>query len=174
MSMYEQFGEAVANQSVDNTSTKVTFTFKALPKSLEDLESIPQSAMKTPFMTAALTVMALCQYSQDSDSGNDILNYLRGPRTVTEHELKFINERLAENKRIPFSYLKGANSENDFTPSSPYCITVYETQNSYANEGYAQIFVDSSFDHKPHQITLRWRNDQWLLWDQYLLVGLHK
>lgn len=173
MGMFEQFEKAAAIQAEDNVNTRVTFTFKSLPKTFEELEALPQSSMRTPFMTAALTILALCRYSEDTDSGTEMLNFLRGPRTLSEYEISFMNERFDEKKRLPFSYLKGSAPENDFSPSFPYSITVYETQNSYANEGYAQVFVNSSYDSSTHQITLRWRNEQWLLWEQYVLIGIH-
>ena len=45
-----------------------TFTFSALPESVEQMKALPEASMDTPFKTAALTVCALCAYAAQPDS----------------------------------------------------------------------------------------------------------
>lgn len=51
-----------------------TFTFKALPESLSELQALPEASLNTPFQTAALTVLALCAYAADRNIGLEMLN----------------------------------------------------------------------------------------------------
>ena len=46
-----------------------SFTFAALPESLAQLQALPEAALDTPFQTAALTVLALCAYAADRQTG---------------------------------------------------------------------------------------------------------
>ena len=68
-------------------------TFGAIPHSLEQLRALPQAALATPFDTAALCVMALCAYPADKEQALQMLNYLRGPRPLSEFEKQFIRDR---------------------------------------------------------------------------------
>ena len=49
-----------AVQSAGNK--RETFTFRALPESLAEMQALPEASLDTPFKTAALTVLALCAY----------------------------------------------------------------------------------------------------------------
>ena len=70
-----------------------TFTFAALPESLEQMQALPEAALDTPFQTAALTVLALCAYAADRQIGQDMLNWLRGPRPLNGQDISFLNDR---------------------------------------------------------------------------------
>ena len=45
-----------------------TFEFSEIPSTLDELKSLPEAKLETPFMTAALTVLALCRYEKDVNS----------------------------------------------------------------------------------------------------------
>ena len=77
-------------------SRKETYTFEALPKNLEELKALPQSAMDDPFKTAALTVCALCTYAEDREAGTEMLNFLRGPRPMSPADIAFLNDRFMD------------------------------------------------------------------------------
>ena len=70
-----------AVQSAGNK--RETFTFRALPESLAEMQALPEASLDTPFKTAALTVLALCAYAADKNIGTEMLNWLR----VTERPI---------------------------------------------------------------------------------------
>jgi len=159
-------------QSLGNKSE--TFTFRALPESLAEMQALPEAQLDSPFQTAALTVCALCAYAADKQIGIDMLNWLRGPRPLSNHELSFLNDRFMDNKTyVPFSYFKGATPENDYTPSEPFTITFTTNPYSDDNEGYMKLFVKSGGADNDRSVVLRRRGDgKWFLWDQFLLSDI--
>ena len=170
----------VINKGVKNaasaiTSQKETFTFAALPESLAELQALPEASMDTPFKTAALTVCALCVYAADKEIGAEMLNFLQGPRPLNNVQISFLNDRFREGHYVPFSYFKGAVPENNYTPNTPFTITI-ETgaySDANANEGYKKLFIRSGGADNPREIVLRMRGDgKWFLWEQFLLVGI--
>ncbi len=173
-------GDAL-NQGVKNaasalTSQKETFTFTALPESLAELQALPEAVMDTPFKTAALTVCALCAYAADKEIGTEMLNFLLGPRPLNNVQISFLNDRFRDGHHVPFSYFKGAVPENDYTPDTPFTITVESGAYSDANagEGYKKLFIRSGGADNPREIVLRQRGSdgKWFLWEQFLLVGI--
>lgn len=163
-----------AVQSAGNKSE--TFTFTALPESVEEMKALPEASLDTPFKTAALTVLALCAYAADRDIGTQMLNFLRGPRPMNGADISFLNDRFRDGKTyIPFSYFQGSSPENDYTPSQPFTITVKSDHTSDAESGYAKLFIPCSGADAPRPIKLRMKGDgTWCLWEQYLLTGIRQ
>ncbi len=155
-------------------SQRETFTFRALPESLAEMQALPEAALDTPFQTAALSLCALCAYAADRQIGTEMLNWLRGPRPLSGHEISFLNDRFRDKKTyVPFSYFKGATPDNNYTPTQPFIVTFYTGPYSDQNEGYKKLFVDSSGADNAREIVLRTRGDgKWFLWDQFLLVDI--
>ena len=152
-----------------------TFTFAALPESLAEMKALPEAALTNPFATAALTVCALCVYPADKQIGTEMLNFLRGPRPLSNHDISFLNDRFKDGHHVPFSYFKGAVPANDYTPNTPFTITVTSGPYSDANEGYKKLFIASGGADNPREIVLRRLGDgRWMLWDHFLLVGIRK
>ena len=68
MGIFDRLKNAATGSVSNAVSTAVasvgnkreTFTFDALPESVEQLQSLPQASLDSPFKTAALTVCALC------------------------------------------------------------------------------------------------------------------
>ena len=128
---------AVKNAVSNAGNKKETFTFAKLPESLAELQATPEAVLDTPFKAAALTVCALCAYAADKNIGIEMLNWLKGPRPRTPYEIQFIDDRLRDGKTYgPFSYFKGATPENDYTPETPYTLTISTNPYSDANEVY--------------------------------------
>ena len=155
------------------TAKSVTFSFTNLPETLEQLQALPEAALVTPFQTAALTVCALCAYGADPQAGAEMLNWLKGPRPLTNHELSFLRDRFRDGIHVPFSYFRGATPDNDYIPSHPFMITVEAGPYADANPGYKKLHIRSGGADSPREIVLRQKGDgQWLLWDQFLMVGI--
>jgi len=168
--------QEVKNTASALTSQEETFTFAALPESLAEMQALPEAAMDTPFKTAALTVCALCAYAADREIGTEMLNFLLGPRPLNNVQISFLNDRFREGHHVPFSYFKGAVPENDYTPDTPFTITIESGVYSDANagEGYKKLFIRSGGADNPREIVLRQRGSdgRWFLWEQFLLVGI--
>ena len=165
---------AVGKAAQSLGSQRETFTFRALPESLAEMQALPEAALDTPFQTAALSLCALCAYAADRQIGTEMLNWLRGPRPLSGHEISFLNDRFRDKKTyVPFSYFKGATPDNDYTPMQPFTVTFYTGPYSDQNEGYKKLFVDSGGADNAREIVLRKRGDgKWLLWEQFLLVDI--
>lgn len=154
---------------------KETFTFAALPESLAQLQALPEASLDTPYKTAALTLCALCAYAADKQIGTEMLNWLRGPRPLSNQEISFLNDRFRDGVDVPFSYFKGATPDNNYTPTQPFTVTVESNPYSDANPGYMKLFLRSGGADNPREVVLRKKGDgQWLLWDQFLLVGIRQ
>ena len=154
---------------------KETFTFANLPESLAQLQALPEAALNSPFQTAALTVCALCAYGAEPSVGIEMLNWLKGPRPLTNYEISFLKDRFREGIHVPFSYFAGATPENDYIPARPLTITIEAGPYADANPGYKKLHIRSGGADNPREIVLRQKGDgQWLLWDQFLMVGIRK
>ena len=90
----------------DNTPKSVTVTFEQLPENLSDMQKLPEASLSTPFMTAALAVCAYCCYAVDKEAGKEMLNFLKGPKPLSNYDIQFINDRLSGKAyltKLPFS-----------------------------------------------------------------------
>lgn len=154
---------------------KQTITIAALPESLEQMQALPEAALTSPFQTAALTVCALCAYAADPEIGIEMLNWLKGPRPLSNQEISFLKDRFREGHHVPFSYFKGAVPENDYTPAEPFTLTIEAGPYADANAGYKKLHIRSGGADSPREVVLRQKGDgQWLLWDQFLLSGIRQ
>ena len=153
-----------------------TFEFKKLPESLDELKALPEASLDSPFKTAALTILALCAYAADKQIGIEMLNFLRGPRPLSNMEIQFLNDRFMDGKTyVPFSYFVGANPNNDYTPQEPFKLVIKANQYSDDNEGYKKLLVESGGADTARSITLRKTGSGiWYLWEQALLADIRK
>lgn len=152
------------------------FKFDSLPKNIDEFLALPESAMRTPFETAALTVLALCAYSENKDAAFAMLDYLRGPRKLSTMDKQFLRDRFMDRKDyIPRSYFVGSNPGNEYTPDLPYRIRVSENSYSYTQENMAKLYLTSAGADSPRPIELRLAKDgKWYLWEQLLLAGIRE
>ena len=167
--------KTAAQGAVSNfANKKETFTFAALPESLAEMQALPEAKLESPYQTAALALCALCVYAADKNIGTEMLNWLRGPRPLSGMDISFLNDRFRDGKTyVPFSYFEGATPDNDYTPNEPYKVTIESNPYSDANEGYMKLFIKSGGADSPREIVMRKLGDgRWMLWDQFLLVGI--
>ena len=169
------FANAAGNAVRNMGNKKETFTFTAIPSSLNEFTALPYAKLSTPFETAAMTIIALCVYPYNSELCYEMLNFLRGPRPLSNQEKSFIKDRFYEVDYVPRSYFDGSTPENDYNPPEPYTITVFDGPYSYQNEGYAKLFIRSGGADNPREVLLRMTKDgKWYLWDQFLLPGIRE
>ncbi len=165
-----------ANKVKAAVSPKETFTFETLPTNLDELKAMPEASLDNPYKTAALTVCALCVYATDREQGKEMLNFLRGPRPLSGMDIQFLNDRFMDGQTyVPISFFEGATPANDYTPKTPYVITVRSNQYSDDNKGYKKLFIQSGGADSLRSVTLRQTGSGiWYLWEQNLLAGIRQ
>ncbi len=153
----------------------VEVVFDRIPETLEELTSLPQAELSSPFDTAALTVLALCTYPKDKDLCFAMLDFLRGSRPMNNVEKHLIAEHFKDQDYVPRSYFAGATPENGYTPDEPYTVQVFDDQLSYVNKGHAALNMKSGGAESPRKINHRkGDDDRWYLWEQFLLIGIEE
>ncbi|MBQ7284489.1 MAG: hypothetical protein IJW74_06550 [Oscillospiraceae bacterium] len=159
--------------SIGNKSERIVIG--EMPQTVEQFKALPQAVMDTPFKTAALTVVALCQYPKDRQLCFEMLEILKGPAGLSGIDKQFINDRFMDKDYVPRSYFEGATPENDYTPAPSYTIVVSENPYSYQNEGYATLYIKSGGGDSPRQVQMRKAKDgKWYMWEQFLLSDIRK
>lgn len=173
MGIFDNLKEKM-QESIPKGNESITFSFSALPESVEQMKALPEAAMDTPFKTAALTVCAFCAYAVAPEIGKEMVNFLKGPAPMTKMEMDFITDRFRDSKLVPFSYFEGAVPENDYTPSVPFRVTISSNPYSFNNENYATLYIKSGGADNPRQIVLRKKPSTgvWYLDRQMILVGI--
>ena len=179
MSIFDKMKKQVTTPEQPQVATpsgqKEMFSFVSLPETLGQLQALPEAALTSPFQTAALTVCALCAYGADPKIGAEMLNWLKGPRPLSNYEISFLADRFRDGIHVPFSYFSGATPENDYTPSHPFTITIEAGPYADANPGYKKLHIHSGGADNPREVVLRQKGDgQWLLWEQFLMVNIRQ
>ena len=151
-----------------------TFTFSALPTSVNELRALPEASLDSAFKTTALTILALCRYEQEPSAALEMLDFLKGPAEVSTYEKQFIGERLKGKEYKARSFLTGATPENSYQPTTPYTITVSENPYSFDEENWATLYVTSGGADNPRPIKLRKKpsTGQWFLNDIQCLADI--
>lgn len=153
-----------------------SFTFSALPTSVNELQVLPEARLDSAFKTVALTIAALCNYEKDANATFEMLDFLKGPESVSQYEKQFINERLNGKYYIPYSFFAGATVQNGYVPTTPYTITVYENPYSFDNENWATLWLKSGGGDNLRPVKLRKKPScgQWFLNDIQCLSEIRK
>ena len=177
----KQQAAQTANQAVQKAASvggnvSYTVVLPQLPVNLAQLQAMPEASLQKPEHTAALTVAALCVYPTDKEAALEMLNYLQGPRGVTPYDKQFLADRFRDKDYVPRSYFAGATPQNNYEPSEPLTITVFENPYSRGQDGYLALHVRSGGADSPRQIKLRNKpsTGQWFLWEQFLLADIRQ
>ncbi len=153
-----------------------TIIFDKLPRTLAELQALPQAKLTDPFETAALAVAVLANYPKNKEETIKMLNFLGGPRELNAYDKQFLADRFRDKDYVPISFFAGTSPDNNYTPALPYTITIFENpySRSQINEGYLQLFRQSSGADSPRHIKLRNKpsTGQWFLWEQMLLSDI--
>ncbi|MDO4488168.1 MAG: hypothetical protein Q4B67_03675 [Eubacteriales bacterium] len=131
------------------------FTFASVPGSVDDLKRLPEADLQSPFKTAALALLAMMKYEENKEACFEMLDFLKGPDTVSTYEKQFYQDRLVGKQYKIRSYFEGATVQNGYVPTKPYAITVSDNPYSYTDENYATMYVTSAGADNPRGIKLR-------------------
>ncbi|MBQ3792301.1 MAG: hypothetical protein II797_04260 [Clostridia bacterium] len=158
------------------TNKTEEIVFAKIPENLDEFKALPQASLSSPFEAAAMTVLALCFYPENSELCLSMLEYLRGPSgPLSVADKQFLKDRFTDSTYVPRSYFVGSTPATDYTPSEPYTVKVSENPYSYNEQGYAKLFLTSGGADSPRGVTLRQGKDgKWYLWEQFLLAGIRK
>ena len=153
----------------DNQFWKVTFD--ELPTTLDMQLALPQSSLQEPHYASALLIPALCLWPSNQNTALEMINFLKGPQALSQHEILFINERMRGKEYLPFSYFRGTTPENGYEPSQPYSVTIFTVPASFDQAGYAKLYLKSSGADSPRPVQVRKKEStgEWFLWEQMLL-----
>lgn len=151
-----------------------TFVFDSIPANAAELKALPEAKLDSAFKTTALTLAALCRYEYDPEAAIEMLDFLKGPGSVSVFEKQFIKEHLGGAPYKARSYFEGATPENGYQPKTPYRITVIETPYSFANENWAVMYIKSGGADSPRSIKLckKPSTGQWFLTEIQCLAGI--
>ena len=169
--------DKMANDAVKNIrQKKETFTFTKLPENLEELKALPQANLTDPFGVVALVILAMNNINNNYDNASQMLNFLKGPAPLMNQEIARMKEQLTGKDYHMLSYFEGTSPENNYKPTEPYKITVFDHPNSYDNqkEGYVTLWVKSSGADSDRQVRLRKKGStgEWFLNEEYLTSGI--
>ena len=148
-----------------------SFTFEKLPQNADELKALSISDLTDPYAVAALTVAALTRYGSSSRDCIQMLNYLKGPESVSGYEAQFLRDRLEGKTYKPFSFFEGATPANNYTPNRPYKISVSSNPYSFTTDSsgheWCTLYVTSGGADSPRPIKLRKKasTGQWFLND---------
>lgn len=149
-----------------------TYSFESLPKNVEELKALPESALTDVYAVAALSLLALTRFEADKDASIQMLNFLKGPDPLTPMGLQQISDRFMDGKFYKVnSFFEGATPANNYTPSQPYKVKVSSTPYSFDNENWAVLYLHSGGSDNPRPVKLRKKpsTGQWSLVEiQYL------
>ena len=152
------------------TPKTVEVRFDKLPVCVDDIKAHPAGELHDPFAVAAFAIAALNEFKDNRDACVEMMNYLRGPRPLSNYDVNFIRDRFMDGvDYVPRSYFAGTSPDNDYTPSLPYTVKVMELAHSKDNydQGYLRLFVESSGADSPRYIDLRHKpsTDEWFVWE---------
>jgi len=176
--------QAAASGLKSLQNKRETFTFQSLPQSVAELQALPEANLASPYGTAALAVAAMCAYEANPQAVVDMLNFLRGPKPLLPYDVQFLRDRLKGKEYKTFSFFEGATPQNNYVPTRPFRVTVFDNPYSWVNEDssqssggpaqYARLLMQSSGADSPRFITMRLKpsTNQWFLTENQLLPDI--
>lgn len=154
------------------SSKSKTYSFEALPQTVDELKALPEAALTDVYAVAALSLLALTKFEADRNASIAMLNFLKGPDPLTPMAIQQISDRFMDGKFYKVnSFFEGATPANNYTPSQPYKVKVSSTPYSFETENWAVLYLHSGGSDSPRPVKLRKKpsTGQWFLVEiQYL------
>ena len=145
-----------------------------LPETIEEFKAMPQADLSNPANTCAMFLCACELFISDRDAGREAMDFLRGPRPMTEYDMQFLRNRFIDKKYLPKVYFEGASPDNNYEPRKPSTLEVYDdTTSAKPQPGYLRLFLETAGADRKRPITLRGKGDKWYLWEySSILLGV--
>ena len=159
--------EAVKEENINQGNHSESFQFSKIPTNVSELQALPEANLNSPYAAVALAMIALCGYKQNPGAVYEMLDFLNGPDEVSAYTKSFIKDRLEGKTYKPFSFFEGATVQNNYTPSEPFTIKVSANPNSFIEENWATLYVQSAGADSPRPMKLRKKpsTGQWFVVD---------
>ncbi len=167
------------NKNTDTAynAKKTSVVFEKLPEDLNELKMICDD-FNDPSKIAADVIAVLSSFNTNKENCIEMLNYLRGPRPVDEYEIEYIGERLRIFPYLIESYFDGATAENNYKPTIPYTVSVYEPEVNeiIVGEGFMRLFLKSGGANSARGVKLRYKASslQWFIWDYLIFADIER
>lgn len=170
------WSDELKRQAAGNQAGQYVVILPNIPVHLAQMQALPEATLKEPQHTAALAIAALTIYPVDQEASLQMLEFLQGPRGLTNYDRQFLADRFRDKDYVPRSYFAGATPQNNYEPSVPYTLTFFENpySRSQLKDGYLTLYIKSGGGDNPRQVKLRTKpsTGQWFLWEQFLLSGI--
>ncbi len=151
------------------------FTFNKLPNNLEELKNSENFDLTNPHFAAAAFILSIKRYVEDKDAGIEMINFLKGPVDLDNHDKSFLRDRLMDKKYLPDSYFLGATPENNYSLNSPFEIEIIDDNTSFREEDYSKLYIKSGGADSKRPITIRKKGDEHFVWEySSILLGIVK
>ena len=147
-----------------------TYVFNEKITNLDQLKQLVD--FTDPFQVSSCVVMCLCNYANSVKDTIEMINYLKGPSPLSNYDIQFLRDRLADKPYLMESYIAGSSAENGYTATKPYTIVVRDNPYSYQEDGYITLYISSSGADSDRSLKLTKKDDNWYLWQNYLMVGI--
>jgi len=153
------------SDEIDGKRT-ITYTFNALPRNIEELKTLEvnnREYFSSPHFVTALFICCLNRITDNSADAWNMINYLRThTATIGENNILKVSNVVMQDivqqhldndsNGYPVSnglrsYFAGSSPANQYTPTTPYQVTVVEKSDVYTTEdGFrcAKLYVESS------------------------------
>lgn len=142
----------------------------SLPKTVEDFVAMPQMDISVPQHTIALFLVALDVFSRDRMLGRQMIELLKGPVMLSAHEESFLYDRIWDKPYLPMAYFEGATPKNNYVPSIPLTVCVYDDYCQNTEKGYIRFLLETAGADSRRAITLRSKDGRWYLWEYAAIV----
>ncbi len=162
--------------------TKMTVSVKQIPASVEEFLALRDTLATTPEGGAAVMLVALMEFMQNKtlgmqcitialdqnslSSGNTYKGFTPG-NGIMYHLNRF---SIPERKHIPWAYVVGATSENNYEVPLPYSFEMSRNKSSEISEDMIKVFVSCYGTSYPRPVTLKKNNRG--IWKAYELSSL--
>ena len=142
--------------------------FWNLPKTIDDFRSLPQASLSSPNESAAMALLALSYYGKDPLLSMSMLEFVKGPAELGDHEKSMLADALSKDPTLIRSFFRGASASNGYEPDDPCTVVLGNASEADDTDVYATVEIQGS--RGPGEVRLRkTRDGRWCLWEQFLL-----
>ena len=151
----------------------IEIVIESLPQTMDEFIALPQMDLTVPQHTVALFLIALCNFVKDRKLGKSMIDKLKGPVPLNAHEEAFLCDRFRDKPYLPMAYFDGATPKNNYTPTTPLTLRIFDDFKKNAEDGYIRLFLETTGADAKRPITLRRKADSWYLWEySSVLMGI--
>ncbi len=139
--------------------------FEKFPVSLEEFQAMENYDLSKPENTVALFLCALDLFVKDRELGVEAINLLKGPVQLSQHDISFLADRFRDKPYMPKVFFDGAEPSNNYSPSEPFTLQLYEDPRPQdIEEGYLRLYLSTAGADSKRAVTLREKDGNWYLW----------